>query len=101
MKMIYTNENQFLANNAKNIVECSGIATFLKNEFAQGAVGEIAAFDTWPEVWVIDDNDYEKAKAIIASSESASRRENWICNHCFEENDSSFEICWQCHQDAD
>lgn len=100
MKMVYTSENQFLVNNAKNIVECSGISTFIKNEFVQGAVGEIAAFDTWPEVWVLDDNDFDKAKAIISATESSANRANWICNHCFEENASSFEICWQCQRDA-
>lgn len=99
--MVYTCENHFLANNAKNIVECSGIATFLKNEFAQGAVGEISAFDSWPEVWVVDDNDFEQAKAIIASSENVASMDNWICNHCYEENDASFELCWQCQTEAD
>ena len=101
MKMVYTSENHFLVNNAKNIIESAGIETFLKNEFAQGAVGEIAAFDCWPEVWVVDDIDFEKAKAIIAESNKPSSMHDWICNHCLEKNDASFEICWQCNNDAE
>lgn len=101
MKMVYTSENHFLVNNAKNIIESAGIETFLKNEFAQGAVGEIAAFDCWPEVWVVDDIDFEKARAVIAESNKPSSMHDWICNHCLEKNDASFEICWQCNNDAE
>ena len=55
MKLVYTNENPFLVSNAKNLIEAEGIGTFLKNEFAQGAVGETSAFDAWPEVWIFSD----------------------------------------------
>ncbi|HBY87015.1 MAG TPA: hypothetical protein DEO86_14205, partial [Colwellia sp.] len=37
MKLIYTNENTFLVNNAKNILENQNIEVTLKNEFASGA----------------------------------------------------------------
>ena len=101
MKMVYTNENQFLVNNVKNIVESAGIATFLKNEFALGAVGEIAAFDCWPEVWVIDENDFERAQATINAFEKSPSMHDWICNKCLEKNDASFEICWQCQHEVE
>jgi len=68
MKMVYTDENFFLVNNAKNIIEAVGIAKFLKNEFAQGAVGEVSAFDCWPEIWVLEDSDYGKAKLAMAAA---------------------------------
>ena len=65
MKMIYSSESSFLANNVKNIMEAQQIDTFIKNEFSQGAVGEISAFDAWPEVWVFNDEDYERALTIV------------------------------------
>jgi len=98
MKMVYTHENLFLVSNAKNIIESVGISTFLKNEFTPGAVGDISAFDCWPEIWVFEDNDYDKAKAAIAASQKSVSMHDWICNQCLEKNDASFEICWQCHQ---
>ena len=55
MKLVYTNENRMIVGNAKNILEGHGIETILKNEYAQGAVGEISAFDAWPELWVLND----------------------------------------------
>lgn len=97
MKMVYSSESHFLANNVKNLLEAQAIDTFIKNEFSQGAVGEISAFDAWPEVWVFDDENYESALAIIATLEANKTDQvDWICGKCHEENDPSFEVCWSC-----
>jgi hypothetical protein len=99
MKMIYTNENSFLANNMKNLIATQNIKVFLKNEFSQGAVGEISAFDSWPEVWVVNEEDYNQAIAIVNSSHNSEDTVDWICTNCSETNDYSFEICWSCQHD--
>ena len=100
MKLVYTNENLFLVGNAKNILETHGIEVMLKNEFAQGAIGELSAFDAWPELWLVNDTDYEKALEIIESASSNHGATEWICNHCQEKNDASFEVCWKCQNDS-
>lgn len=99
MKMIYTNENGFIVNNIKNLVETQGIEVFLKNEFAQGAVGEISAFDSWPEVWIVNDIDYSRAIEIVNSSQNSKNEIEWTCSSCSEKNSSSFEICWNCQHE--
>lgn len=96
MKMVYSNENNFLVNNVKNLIEAQGIHTFLKNEFAQGAVGEVSAFDSWPEVWIFNDSDLDRALEIVENSLSCETGVDWICKSCGEKNDPSFEICWNC-----
>lgn len=98
--MIYTNENHFLVNNIKNLIEAQGINTFIKNEFAQGAIGEISAFDSWPEVWVFDDADFDRATEIMKLSQNKSKTDDWVCTTCGETNDPSFEICWNCQSIA-
>ena len=94
MKMVYTNENSLLVGNAKNILEAHGIEVILKNEYSQGAVGEISAFDAWPELWVV--NDYAYAIKVIENSLSKDTDPEWICNNCGESNDASFGACWKC-----
>jgi len=96
MKMVYSHENLFFVSNVKNLIEAQAIDTFLKNEFAQGAIGEISAFDSWPEIWVVNDSDFDRAVDIVKSSHSSSNMVDWICNNCCETNDPSFEICWNC-----
>jgi hypothetical protein len=96
MKMLYSNENNFLVSNVRNIIESHGITTFIKNEFAQGAIGEVSAIDSWPELWVLNDADFEQAMDILESSQKSIKGEDWSCNNCSEKNDASFEICWNC-----
>lgn len=96
MKLIYTHENGFLVNNIKNIIEADGIETILKNEFSSGAIGEVSAVDAWVELWVINDDDVEKANRIISEMKSKADEPDWQCRECKEENDASFDICWNC-----
>jgi hypothetical protein len=96
MKMVYTNENNFLVNNVKNMIEAQEIKTFLKNEFSQGAAGEISTFDSWPEVWVYDDSDFDRAVEIAKTPQNIHKVADWVCDNCSEYNDPSFEICWNC-----
>ena len=99
MKLVYSNENLFLVQNVKNLIAAQEIDTFLKNEFAQGALGEISAFDCWPEVWIINDSDFECAVEIVKSLQSRHNAVDWICKNCSEKNDPSFEICWNCQRE--
>ena len=99
MKLIYTNENRFLVNNAKNIVENSGIAITLVNEYAAGGMGELSPFDTWLELWVVNDSDYEQAVRAIESSLDTQGSGKWTCGKCNEDNEASFEFCWKCHSE--
>lgn len=100
MKKVYTNENAFLVHNVKNQIESLGFKVVLKNEYAQGAVGEISAFDSWPEVWVVDDDDFERVMQLVESLQNAKVGEvDWICPSCSENNDPSFEVCWNCQQE--
>ena len=99
MKLIYTNENRMLVGNAQNILEAHGIEVFLKNEFAQSGIGETSPIDTWPELWLVDDDSYAQALAILENSLSDADAPDWTCQACGESNDASFEICWQCQAD--
>ncbi len=94
--MVYTHENRFFVSNAKNIVSEAGIDTFLKNEYAAGAAGDLAPLDSWLELWVINDNDHQTALSLIESAFTKNSQSPWTCILCNEKNEASFEICWSC-----
>jgi hypothetical protein len=96
MKLVYSNENGFLVNNAKNLVENAGIAVALKNEYVAGGAGELSPLDTWLELWVVNDADHERAQQIIQDAVNKQQGHDWFCAQCHEKNASSFEICWHC-----
>lgn len=101
MKKIYSNENNFIVHNVKNLVEGYGIDVFMKNEFVQGAIGEVPSIAAWPELWVVDDNDFDKARDIVNAAQHNANTVDWICNHCAEANDASFDVCWNCQHEND
>lgn len=97
MLKVYTHENRLLVSNAQNLLELNGIATTLKNEFAVGALGEIAPIEIWLELWVVHEKDYAKAVDLIENTLlQATTAPEWRCQHCGELNDGAFEVCWQC-----
>ena len=58
MKKLYTNENRMIIFNLKNVLLSKGIECSVINEFASGGAGDLATFDTWPELWVSDDDRF-------------------------------------------
>ena len=99
MKLIYTHENRIMALNIRNVLINHGFDVTLNNEFASSASGGLAPFDTWPEVWLLKDDDYDNAKKIIESISYNSIQAAWECKKCQEENDESFDYCWKCHEE--
>lgn len=95
MKLIYTHENKIIVDNAKNYLEQYGIASVLRNEFSGGAAGDLAPTQTWPELWVEDDL-CQRAEACIQKLVNEQLGEMWVCPRCGEQNESTFELCWQC-----
>lgn len=100
MKLLYTNENRYLVHNIQNLVENADITIMLKNEFAAGAAGDLVPHETWLELWVVNDQEYDKAINVISASFSHDGDAEWLCSNCREKNDASFDYCWNCHQNA-
>lgn len=96
MKKVFTHENRMILYNLKNLMRAEGIETLVVNEFAAGGVGDLAAFDTWPELWVEDEARFAQAEAIVQDVMFRHNRQDWFCRGCQEKNDASFEICWNC-----
>jgi hypothetical protein len=98
MKKLFTHENRMIVFNLKNVLQGEGIETVVVNEFAAGGVGDLATFDTWPELWLEDESKLEQAQAIIQDILSSTETDDWFCRACQEQNDASFQFCWKCGQ---
>jgi hypothetical protein len=97
MKKVFTHENRMIVYNMKNLLQGEGIDALLKNEFSGGGVGDLPAFDIWPELWV-DDAHLAQAQSVLRHAAQASPGEAWRCRECGETNDAGFCICWNCGQ---
>lgn len=99
MMLAYTHENSILVENAKNLLAHNGIPSELRNEYAAGALGELSAFDSWPEVWVSEEH-YAKAKKILAKLSGPIEGKPWTCLNCAEINEPTFQHCWNCQKEV-
>ena len=85
--------------NVKNVLNNNGYQVIVNNEFASSASGGLAPFDTWPEVWLLKDEDFEEAKKVIVSINTELSLITWRCKECNEANDQTFDFCWKCHSE--
>jgi len=93
MKKFFTHENRMIVFHVKNLLENAGIEYQLRNEFSAGATGDLAPFDTWPELWVESEEDLNKANQILVIRNDGKDK---LCFHCGEENPFTFDVCWNC-----
>ena len=68
----------------------------LRNEYASGAMGELAPIDVWPEIWVLRDRDYDRAKLVIEQLHADLQEADWECGQCGRFSPASFDWCWHC-----
>ena len=96
MKKLLTLENRMIVYNLKNVLQAEGIETRVVNEFAAGGAGDLATFDTWPELWLEDETREAEARQLIASILDGNGSRDWFCRNCQEQNAGSFQLCWNC-----
>lgn len=79
----------------------NGIPSLVRNRELQGALGELP-MTMLPEVWVLNDSDYEAARAELAEVEANSdgaKGPEITCSSCGETSPGNFELCWKCRKD--
>ena len=96
MKMVYTHPNPVVVAQSRSAVELAGIECIVRNEYAGGGIGELAPIDTWPELWVVSDSDFSKAKRLLEQLHSRTTVDEWTCGRCGATSPATFELCWQC-----
>ncbi len=98
MKRIYTSQNHVLVVLLRDTLTLSGVRCFIKNELLAGAAGELPLIECWPELWVTDEDQYARAKAIVKTTLNSANQQwpAWQCAHCGELLEGQFVQCWRC-----
>lgn len=98
MKRIYLAANLPDAQLAVDALATQGITAHIFNANAVGAMGELAATQMWPEVWVENDCDAVQAKSLLNDLHATQSVGSKACPQCGEENPENFLSCWNCGQ---
>lgn len=94
----YKAANSLEAHTLKGALEVSGIAVQLQGEALAGALGELPA-NAIEITMQVKNHRLAQARQILQRYQDVAEA-SWICSRCGEENAGSFELCWQCGQDA-
>ena len=100
MKQIYSAKDILEAQMLNDFISDHGIEVLIKGALLMGAIGEIPA-DTAPTIWIIDDDEYERARELVTVFEgrgksTAPNNSVWKCMDCDELIEPQFSQCWNC-----
>jgi hypothetical protein len=102
MVVLHAAKNPAEAHLLRALLADAGIESLILNEMLQAAQGDFGlAPEVAPQVALLDPRDHPRALAVLEemlarSRPGAEEHALWSCAACGEENDSSFELCWQC-----
>ena len=100
MRRVFSSHDPMLAGYLRSVLEESGIACLVKNEYLQGGVGELPPNECWPELWIVEDGDEGRAKTIIDEALRPGVDDGpWRCPACGEWIEAGFSDCWRCAAD--
>lgn len=98
MKKLTSSDSLVTINHYRNLLASEGIPAFIRNEYLGSVFGEVPFQEIWPELWVKNDLDYDRALELLdhATIEAESPASPWRCATCNTEVEGQFAACWQC-----
>jgi hypothetical protein len=82
----------------KDLVEKAFIPCMTRNDYLSAATGGIPFTECYPELWILNDEDYPKAKEVLDRwlTPQNERPDSWVCRSCGEHIEGQFMACWKC-----
>ncbi len=97
MKKLTSADSIITINHYKNLLESEGISAEIRNEHMSTIFGEVPFTEIWPELWIKNDLDFDRALQLIdLATYDESPTESWRCPKCGEDNEGQFGACWNC-----
>ena len=98
MRKVYTSHNSAIIGHARQVLENHAIPCVVRNDFLLGGAGELPVNETWPELWVVDNRDFDRARALVDGIVAAASEPEppWRCPSCSEQMEGQFTDCWSC-----
>jgi hypothetical protein len=99
MKRVFRASSLLQVAHARNLLLTAGIASELRNQYLAGALGDLPMLETWPQLYVEDD-DEQPALRALARGAAAPTGTPWTCAGCGEQLEPQFTSCWRCGASA-
>lgn len=98
MRKLYASHDRVLVGYLASVLEEHRIPCVVKNDLLSGAAGELPPTECWPELWLADGGDFERARELVDAvlADPPRERPAWHCPACGEHMEGQFESCWHC-----
>ena len=98
MRKVYSSHNSAVIGHVREVLEHHAIGCIVRNDFLLGGAGELPINETWPEIWITDDRDYDRACALVDEVTAPAEASDppWRCASCGEWMEGQFTDCWRC-----
>jgi hypothetical protein len=100
MKLVFDHIDFTVVGHLQSLLEAEGIRTEIRNEGGSGAAGELPFTQVYPELWILENKDEPRAKALIKAyrdeAAAAPVGPDWTCPACGESVEGVFSRCWNC-----
>ena len=95
MKRVFRAASLLQVAHARNLLLAAGIQSELRNQYLSGALGDLPMLETWPQLYV-EDEDESAALRALARASAAATGQPWVCERCGEQLEPQFTECWRC-----
>ncbi|MEW5974585.1 MAG: DUF2007 domain-containing protein [Acidobacteriota bacterium] len=86
----------------KEIIEKEGIECVVRNDSLTTALGGVPVTECYPELWVLNDEDLERARQFVEEwLHPRKAAMSWICASCGEKIEGQFANCWKCGKERE
>lgn len=103
MIKVYVSHDRFFVESLTANFRGEGIEHLVKDE-SSSSLGEVPPIVSRQHVWVINEDDVDKAKSMVLELEaraSDSSQGPWVCGGCTEQLEGQFTTCWKCGGERD
>ena len=98
MKKLYVSQSLIDVESRKELLDQARIPATIKNQRSAMLGGEVPFVEVFPELWVLNDEDFDRARTLLKDWEYAKPLETtkWTCSGCGELHQKEFTTCWNC-----
>ncbi len=98
MKKVFESQSLVEVESLQGFLSQASIPTTIKNQQTSMLAGEVPFAEVFPELWVLNDSDEEKALTLLDAwkNEEPDESGSWTCSRCQEIHPLKFSACWKC-----
>jgi hypothetical protein len=103
MKRLVVSQSLVEVESLKEFLGADGILCTIRNQQGSSLAGEVPFVEVFPELWVVNDTDFDRAKELLEEQGSGDEVERpmWACAGCGERHVGLFTACWKCGREND